>query len=182
MKKQVLSEQFRRMQKLAGIVNESKFIQLTENVEGLPQWVESIEYEDHHGELSLIVGKNWFATNKKQLEDNIEDHVMFYSSQAGNSLKNFPNYDPKQDYISDEGTTYIDGKPGRTNQGDNLNSRKGRVESAIKEVFTKYLIDIKNSNEKYYVKNIISNQEMDQIKKFAEDKYKKITFIYIEGK
>ena len=107
---------------------------------------------------------------------------MFYSSQANNSLKNLPNYDPKQDYISDEGTTYIDGKPVRTNQGDNLNSREKTVEGKIKEVFTKYLIDIKDPKEKYYVKNIISNEEIEQIKKYAEDKYKKITFIYIEGK
>ena len=175
MKKQILSEEFKRMQKLAGIV-------INENVEGLPEWVKDINYDNTHGELSLIVDKNWFSANKTQLENNIKDYWMFYSSKAGNSLKNFPNYDPKKDYISDEGTTYTDGKATRTNQGDSLNSRKKQVEDRTKEIFSKYLIDIKDPKEKYYVKNIISDEEIEKIKKYGENEYKKVIAIYIEGK
>ena len=172
--KQPLNEQFRRMQKLAGILNE--------NIEGLPGWVKDIEYDEHHGDFTLIVDKNWFTTNKTQLEDNIKDYCMFYSSKVGDSLKNLPNYDPKKDYISDEGTTYIDGKHVRTNSGDNLNSRKEDVEKQIKDIFTRYLIVITDPSGKYYVKDIISNEEIEKIKKYSEDKYKKVIAIYIEGK
>ena len=96
---------------------------LNEAVEGLPNWVESIEYSPYHGEVSLIVDKNWFNINKKKLENNIKDFWMFYSSKAENSIKNFPGYDPKQDYITDVGATIIDGKLVRTNSNDSLKNR-----------------------------------------------------------
>ena len=156
---------------------------LNEAVEGLPNWVESIEYSPYHGEVSLIVDKNWFNINKKKLENNIKDFWMFYSSKAENSIKNFPGYDPKQDYITDVGATIIDGKLVRTNSNDSLKNRTELANSWTDKItLQKSVLDIIDPKQKYYVKDIISDEDIKKIKDYAKEKYKKVITIYVEGK
>ena len=167
MKQQI--NEIRRMQQLAGILKEG---QLNE-IEGLPEWVESVEFDPHWPELAAHVTDNWYNQNKEKIKTNIEDIRMLTSSARG-YLPALPNYDPKKDYISDGGVTYIDNEGIRTNQSDSLKSRQDAVNRIKKnQVEDELLIDLLDPEDRRFVRDIVTDDEIKQLENYTIENYKK---------
>ena len=187
MKKQILSEELLRMKRLAGILSESHFdynsgnhylkeeLESDENI-SLPSWIEGEELDG--GEVLLYVKPEWFSKYQKVLEKNIKEYYILRSRSKGIFLKTMPGYNPQEDYITDDGTTFIDGKVAGVNSGDKLENRQNFGNEWWEDIVNnKRFIDL--LEDKAFVVGVISEEEIKNIKEYLKKKYNKSNFIDI---
>jgi hypothetical protein len=189
MKKQLLSEELLRMKRLAGLISEGVDVSakdvsgslLNEELESdenisLPSWIEGEELDG--GEVLLYVKPEWFNKYQQVLEKNIKEYYMLLSKSKGIFLKTMPGYNPQEDYITDDGTTFIDGKPAGVNSGDKLENRQNFGNKWWEDIVNnKRFIDL--LEDKAFVVGVISEEEIKNIKEYLKKKYNKSNFIDI---
>lgn len=168
-----------RMQMLAGIITESQYKEMLNEENTLPDWIEGEEIDG--GEIILYAKKDWFNKNKQALEKNIKEFYMLYSRSRGAFLKAFPDYNPKEDYITDDGTTFLDGKPAGVNSSDKLENRQEMANKMWSrfENGKGYYIDINDKNDLNFLTGIVDKTEIDNIKEYIKTKYKGKNFANI---
>jgi hypothetical protein len=167
-----------RMQMLAGIITESQYKNMLNENNTLPDWIEGDELDG--GEAILYAKEDWFNKNKQALEKNIKEFYMLYSRSKGAFLKAFPDYNPKEDYITDDGGTFLDGKPAGVNSSDKLEYRQKKANDWWSRFENgKGYININDKNDLNFLTGIVDKTVIDNIKEYIKTKYKGKNFINI---
>ena len=164
-----------RMQMLAGIITESQYKNMLKENNTLPDWIKGDKLD--FSEAILYVKEDWFNKNKQALEKNIKEFYMLNSRSKGIFLKTMDGYNPKEDYITDAGSTIINGKPAGFNSSDKLENRQKSANEWWSRIENnKGFIDLNDPDHLNFITNIISPEEIKNIKEYLINKYKKDNF------
>jgi hypothetical protein len=164
-----------RMQMLAGIITEGQYKNMLNENNTLPDWIKGDELD--FSEAILYVKEDWFNKNKQALEKNIKEFKMLYSRSKGIFLKTMDGYNPKEDYITDGGSTIINGKPAGINSSDKLESRQKAGNDLWSSIENdKQFIDLNDPKDLNFLTNIVPPEEIKNIKEYLKNKYKKNNF------
>jgi hypothetical protein len=167
-----------------------KYVKLFENFETklknathlLPDWIKS-DKQFSNSEVVIHVGPEWLESNKEELEKNIKEYHLLYSKSQQFLLKDKKGYNPEKDYIDENGTTFIDGNVAGHNSGDKLEYRTDFGNRRFNDIMNNNLyIDLLDPVDLNYIKGIISDEEVSNIKNALINKYGKsaVKYIYIE--